>query len=226
MKKGGMKLFTGLMMAGMLMVTGAIGVQSIGGVTAAETVETVEYKMERNDNANISSLIVRNEITKYQYFSGLESSLSKGYAYTRVNLNGRTVLLVAPPDGVDKNDGRTWHVKVYTEKSGRNVKCVAELYFDNKIKINNGLLYCWNDSGYINDEFATFIISKDGEKIVEKDYINAPLTKIKGNAYGFTNCDERGNCHTLSSDAEAEKARDTFLRNWNSGQWVKLKIKK
>ena len=226
MKKSVMKLLVGLATTGMLMATGAIGVQSIGVIEAVGSVETVEYKMESNENPGYQSFIIHNEETDYKYFSDLEKSLKKGNAYARVKLNGRTVLLVGR-DNIDF-DRHAYHVKVYTEKSGRNVKCLGELYFDDPIRIYDGVLYCRNAFGSgPQPEFVyeSFYVSDNGERLIEKDYINAAGIKDGGLYYGYTNCNERGNFHSLSGKEDAEKAISKFNEKLKKAKMIEFNIK-
>ena len=70
---------------------------------------------------------------------------------------------------------------------------------------------------------STFYISKDGERLIEKDYIYA---SNKAGYYGYTNCDENGNHHVLVDYDDAEKARRKFVDNWNNhGKGLEFKTK-
>ena len=99
MKKRGTKILAGLATVVMFAVTGFVSAQSIGGVATSEAVETVEYKMERNDIAPDSSIL-----PDCRYLSDVEKKLVKGQKYVRITTKYyNPVLLVAPKDDYNKN---------------------------------------------------------------------------------------------------------------------------
>lgn len=212
MKKRGIKLIAGLVTAGMLAATGFVGIQTIGGIT---TTETIEYKMEENEAGyDISSIFTkRADNTAYPYLSGLEKSLPKGTRYVRVNTYGynKPVLVVFPTDSDS-------YAKLYTEKSGRNVRCIGEIRTNMRIVINNGIFYTFNDTDQYRFREMSFYISSDGNGYIVKDYIDATPNGKGCDFYGFFNHDGYGNADYINGYDQGDAVHGWFCKYYNNGQ--------
>ncbi len=215
MKKRGIKLIAGLVTAGMLAATGFVGIQTIGEVT---TTETIEYEMEENEAGGYDLSPVfypRADDTGYPYLSGLEKSLPKGTRYGRVKMQGynQPVLVVFPSTN-------NYYAKLYTEKSGRNVRCIGEIRTNIGIKINNGIIYTLYDNTDTHGRCMSFLVRSDGDGLVVKDYIDVTSFRSQYYYWGYSNCDDNGNLHHIKDDKDGKAIFDEFTRNYNRGQWL------
>ncbi|SFU91162.1 hypothetical protein [Butyrivibrio sp. INlla21] len=173
MKKTGRKIIFGLVTMGMLAVTGA---SAIVGEIPAEKIETVEYKMEKNDSSLVSGpydlkwTYDRNK--KGQYVTTFDEAINIYITfrqrYALVNIKGydKPVLIRAMEE--DRRDNLTYNVQVYTEQ-GKNkpLKMVGELESDFPITMKDGVIYANSSRSY-----ETYVVSSDGKRLVPKDYIN------------------------------------------------------
>lgn len=211
MKRRGIKLIAGLVTAGMLAATGFVGIQTIGDIT---TTETIEYEMEENEAGGYDLSPVfypRADDTGYPYLSGLEKSLPKGTRYVRVKMQGynQPVLVVFPSTN-------NYYAKLYTEKSGRNVRCIGEIYTNNGIRIYNGVIH----TSYIASQYCfrliTLYVSSDGNGVVIKDNIEATP-----NGYsGYSNNDGNGHFHKINGGNDGDALVNKFCFDHESGQWL------
>lgn len=163
MKKSGMKLFTFMLTAGMLAIAATAG----AATSRIATTETVEFKVEENDSALITNNGKMGALKDKRYLSDVEKSLSKGYGFTRVQLNegNRTVLLVAPRESIFSNLSK--QVYAYVEIPGQGVRCIGTLKNDWGISIKDGVLYTCTD-----DLVESFVVSSDGKRLVRKNNEN------------------------------------------------------
>ena len=215
MKKRGIKLIAGLVTAGMLAVTGFVAAQAIGGIT---TTETIEYEVEKNDAVGyyVSPIFTpRSDDTGYPYLSGFEKSLPKGTRYGRINMKNYNlpVLVVYPTDS-------NVYAKLYTEKSGRNVRCIGEIYSSFGFKINNGVIY----TIYRTDQdwrYISFYVSSDGNGYVVKDYIDTTRNGSNAYIYGFSNHDGYGYAHYINGYDDGDAVLDKFIDTYNDGKWLR-----
>lgn len=216
MKKRGIKLIAGLVTAGMLAVTCFVGIQSVGDMTS----KTVMYKMQENQVASgfdySPTFIPRSDDTGYPNLSGLEKSLPKGTRYVRVKMQGynQPVLVVF-------HTGSNYYAYLYTEKSGRNVRCIGEIRPNTGIAINNGIIYTVYDNTDTHLRCMSFLVRSDGDGLVVKDYIDVTVFRSQYNYWGYSNCDDKGNMHHIKDDKDGEAIFDKFSRNYNRGQWLK-----
>lgn len=231
--KRGTKILTGLATAGMLAAVSAIGIQSVGGTT---TTETVEYTMEENLSDGLFHVPVTgmDQITDYKYLSDLEKSLPSGYGYKRIYVKGydAPVLMVCNPDKLIQTTDSCMgiHAKIYTEKSGRNVKCIGEIYTDGPIRMVDGLLYCnglegaGGNGGTVVDT-SRYTVSNDGERLIVKDYITYKFVGLV-DYYGFTNHDGNNNYHALTNLNETYEVSSKWLEEYrNSGEVLEYNVK-
>lgn len=212
MKKRGIKLFTILLTAGMLAVTAVSGI-SANMITSTKT--TV-YQMEKNDSVLVDGGGMTGKILPdRKWLSNVESKISKGNGYVRVQLNGysKPVLLEASKKYIehvgDGNGGSGYasrHVWVYTESSKRNAKCIGTLIGINYIGVKNNVIYTKGDG-----TIETYLVSSDGEYLVQKDYadINRKI--------GFTNDSNKGTGYKSVNGSKAEDLYNKLLEEyWNS----------
>ena len=171
MKKSGIKLLAGLMTAGMLMATGAIGVQSVGGITTAETVETVEHKVERNEYTLTYSGMT-GKTTGFKSFDAKIKSLPAGYGYATFYIKDYDglVLAVAIPGSI-KKDHTAKHVEIYIMRNNQ-VYCVGDIdYLYSELRIKNGVLCgtAHTNNGEV-EYMETYCLSPDRSVLKYRDY--------------------------------------------------------
>ena len=230
MKKRGTKILAGFATVAMFAVTGFVGAQSFTGKNIAETVETVEYKAEENLSDAPYSVKNLEEITDYKYLSDLEKALPEGYGRARVRFKGYDIdaLLVADPGQVTQI-GIGIQAKIYTEKPGRNVKCIGEIYTNGPMRMGNGILYAnslegWENPGIPFDAKLSYDVSKDGEKLIVKDYISFRFRGLV-DYYGFTNHDGNNNYHAVTDLDEAYNLSSSWIDKFNHADIVYFDIK-
>ncbi len=217
--KRGTKLFTILLTTGMLAFTAASGI-SANMITSTKT--TV-YQMKENDSVLVDGGGMTGKIfPDRKWLSDVESKMSKGNGYVRVKLNGysKPVLLEASKKYIehvgDGNGGSGYasrHVWVYTESSNRNAKCIGTLIGFNYIGVKNNVIYTRG-----NGTVETYLVSSDGERLVQKDYADIN-TKL-----GFTNSSNKGTGYKSVNGSNAE---DLYYKLLNEywGSTIHFKIR-
>ena len=196
MKRRGMKLLLGLATAGMFMAAGAIGVQSVGGITTAETVETVEHKVERNEDgpkpSGISGGGMTGRYTGYKSIDDKIKSLPAGYGYAKFYMAGYDgiVLGVAIPGSI-LSDGTAMHVEIFIMRNNE-VYCVGDIdKIGRELRIKNGVLcgVIYGDDVVVTE---TYLISSDERSLRVRDYLrNIWYDSTKRNHYdGFVDHSE------------------------------------
>lgn len=220
MKKRGTKLFTILLTAGMLAVTAASGI-SANMITSTKT--TV-YQMEKNDSVLVDGGGMTGKILPdRKWLSNVESKISKGNGCVRVELNGysKPVLLEASKKYIehvgDGNGGSGYasrHVWVYTESSKRNAKCIGTLIGIDYIGVKNNVIYTKG-----NGTVETYLVSSDGEYLVQKDYadINRKI--------GFTNDSNKGTGYKSVNGSKAEGLYNKLLEEYQNSTTIYFEIK-
>ncbi|SFU69852.1 hypothetical protein [Butyrivibrio sp. INlla21] len=187
MRRKGMKIFAGIA-AAMLAVTGLVGAVTKAQVQGIETVETTEYKVEKNESSLTKS---DNSPTKGREELGISeiSEIPKLKDHADNVVGFSQILYSKCFDGVvivseQKNyiypeGGQYWF---FTRKNGeKKVRCAGYLCTNQDLRYKDGVFYACNIEGPDEEEaFETYLISPDGKSIVHKDYVNSDL-------WGFTN---------------------------------------
>lgn len=166
MNKRRTKLLACLFTAGMLSLATFVGVNS----NPITKTEITTYQMKENQAAVVTDSREKGRIKDQKYISDFISALPKGYGYTRVKLNAlgydKDVLLVALPGEVYGD--HAYHIFLFTEKSGRNLKCIAELdsHSSCPFEISNGFLYVRTFADDKENLLEEFTMSADGERLI------------------------------------------------------------
>lgn len=161
MKRRSTQLITGILLAGMLAISGC------GDAGATESVVTVVRPMEVNEATPIPESTSVSEVTKYTNINDFISSRPKGTAYAKLALNGKDVVIIADSTYRYGDKNVAFKGKVYSVVGGK-VCCVAHLN-------NNGTAYTF---GYGNGvlysctirTYETYTVTSDG-MLVHKDYV-------------------------------------------------------
>ena len=187
MRRKGMKIFAGIA-AGMLAVTGLVGAVTKVQVQGIETVETTEYKVEKNESSLSDSERSAGSTRGDTQFSELweitewkeHADSSEGFAKVfSVGFDGEILI------SKQKNSlGNGRHYWFFTRKNGeKKVRCAGYLATDLDLRYKDGIIYACNaeDNDYhIEESYETYLISPDGKRLIHKDYVNDDL-------WGFTN---------------------------------------
>lgn len=179
MKKTGRKVILGLVTMGMLAVTGA---SAIVGEIPAEKIETVEYKMEKND----SNLVDGPRDLNWKYRVGLKHKVyseaqtintfedainiyikfNQRYALVYTKGYDKKVLIQAMEE--NRCDRTTYNIRVYTEQGkDKPLRMVGELKSEFPITMKDGVIYANGSRSY-----ETYVVSPDGKRLLSKDYID------------------------------------------------------
>lgn len=179
MKKIGQKVITGLVTAGMLAVTGAA---AIVGEIPAEKIETVEYKMEKNDSnlvdgprdlnwkyrVGLKHRVYSEDQTINTFEDAINIYITPNQRYALVNTKGynKKVLIQAMEE--NRCDRTTYNIRVYTEQGkDKPLRMVGELKSEFPITMKDGVIYANGGMSY-----ETYVVSPDGKRLLSKDYID------------------------------------------------------
>ena len=179
MKKTGRKVILGLVTMGMLAVTGA---SAIVGEIPAEKIETVEYKMEKNDSSlvggprdlnwkyrvGLNNKVYSEEQTVNTFEDAINLYIKSNQRYALVNAKGydKKVLIQAMEE--NRCDRTTYNIRVYTEQGkDKPLRMVGELQSDFPITMADGVIYANGSRSY-----ETYVVSPDGKRLLSKDYID------------------------------------------------------
>ena len=163
--------------AGMLAATAIAATTFVGTTGNGEVATTVEYTVARNEKVPGGSVttVTKGVSTKFDSLSdviksleGKRSSRGNGFGFKHIYCKGYDgdILMLTDYTYDDNNLSNT--AKFYTKKSGQKVQYLGEINIGasaRNFKYKDGVIYiCFNR------DFATILVSKDGQSLIRTDF--------------------------------------------------------
>ena len=199
MKRKELKPIAGLLTAGMLAVTGFVGLPAVLSIPSLESVDVV---MEENEGRSSALSDSGNKgevgaVTKFKSLDEVVNSLEKGAGYKYMKIAGynKDVLAVTPTDEDDQDDvagiffrdGKAYarYVIIYSEVSPGKVVCAGALKTGGsgqvfRIDPKTGVIYSTS-----HHTFETYFLSPDGSELWHKDFYEDDDLEKYGTCWGY-----------------------------------------
>ncbi|RKM63172.1 hypothetical protein D6856_03340 [Butyrivibrio sp. XB500-5] len=157
--------------AGMLAVTGLLGVQMTG---RQKITETVEYVMEENNDSGLAFSSENDYyfLTEYtNIYDVLESRFGDESSAFVVDSNFGRLHYDGAIYGIAKHTNGFYSVFVFTRNENGYLQCIGLLRSDSPIRCDVNRLWLFNTEGAVNRAVETYAVSDDGKRLLHVEYI-------------------------------------------------------
>lgn len=171
MNKRKLMVPAGVVLAGVLAVTGFIGAQ----VTGRQVItETAEYAMEENNDSGLTFSSENDYyfLTEYtNIYDVLEARFGDESSAFVVDSNFGMLHYDGAVYGIAKHTNGFYSVFVFTRNEQGYLQCIGLLRSDSPIRCDVNRLWLFNTEGAVNRAVETYAVSDDGKRLLHVEYI-------------------------------------------------------
>ena len=219
------KLLAGITLVMVLAATTFAGAST----SCTETIETLEYKVERNDETipqSSNQPMYSGTLTVYENMDDLIEDLPDGAGCAYIHVNGYKgyVLAVAPSEEAQKIDGKKVSTKafIYTQNDGEDkVTCAGCLDTGSyPLKVKDGVIYApYEDSDGFH--YETYLLTSDGTSLFSKDCI---IPRPSGRYSGYIRDTNNEDC-TIHYQCTDSYDFDSFVSKYDNARFIEFTVK-